>query len=303
MSTTTLTDLASETQFAGPLWLREGVGALYAKGEVHTGPFSMPLLRMAGLNKLPTTGQISILDLCCGTGITTYNLHLLFKEQGIQDNVDLTCGDLSAGQLQFLDRRIKEMQWKKTKTIQINAQKTNLPSHVFDYITCVFGLMVIPDSQAALEECYRMLKPGGTLGCVVWYKELWSDYVRDALCQLPGHPNWPESSDELTDAWAQGPWSNPHYVRSMLHRRGFVNIEMQTKSIMIDFKNAEDFYEVYDAFIEWVTDRYWTEQEKRLCRPLIKPAVVRFMEDKYGKNKPFAIEKIAIMAAAKTPVL
>lgn len=148
-----------------------------------------------------------------------------------------------------------------------------------------------------------MLKPGGILGCVVWYKELWSDYVRDALCQLPGHPNWPESSDELTDAWAQGPWSNPHYVRSMLHRRGFVNIEMQTKSIMIDFKNAEDFYEVYDAFIEWVTDRYWTEQEKKLCRPLIKPAVVRFMEDKYGKNKPFAIEKIAIMAAAKTPAL
>jgi hypothetical protein len=41
------TELASETHFAGPLWLREDVGAIYAKGEVHTGPFSMPLLRMA----------------------------------------------------------------------------------------------------------------------------------------------------------------------------------------------------------------------------------------------------------------
>lgn len=116
------TDLASETQFAGPLWLREGVGALYAKGEVHTGPFSMPLLRWAGLDKLPSTEKITVLDLCCGTGITTSELHALFKEQGIEDNVNLTCGDLSAGQLQFLDQRIKEMQWKNTKTMQMNAQ-------------------------------------------------------------------------------------------------------------------------------------------------------------------------------------
>lgn len=53
------TELASETHFAGPLWLREDVGAIYAKGEVHTGPFSMPLLRMADLDKLPTKGLIN----------------------------------------------------------------------------------------------------------------------------------------------------------------------------------------------------------------------------------------------------
>lgn len=126
------TDLASETQFAGPLWLREGVGALYAKGEVHTGPFSMPLLRWAGFDRLHPTEKIDVLDLCCGTGITTSELHALFKEQGIQDNVNLTCGDLSAGQLQFLDQRIKKMQWKNTKTVQMNAQvRFPLLSHTY----------------------------------------------------------------------------------------------------------------------------------------------------------------------------
>ncbi|EGX90509.1 UbiE/COQ5 family methyltransferase, putative [Cordyceps militaris CM01] len=296
------TDLAYETHFAGPLWLREGVGALYAKGEVHTGPFSEPLLRKAGLDKIPPKDQVDILDLCCGTGITTATLHKLFKEQGIQDNVNLTCGDLSAGQLQFLGRRIQENQWKNTKITKMDAQKTGLPDDSFDYITCVFGLMVIPDSQAALEECYRMVKPGGTVALTVWHKELWSDEVRDALCQLPGYPNWPESSDELINAWAQGPWSNLHYVRSMLHRRGFVDIELQTKSIMIEFNDAEDFYEVYDAFIEWVTDRYWTEEEKKICRPLVRAAIIRFLDGKYGKGKPFAIEKVGIMATAKAPL-
>lgn len=115
-------ELASETHFAGPLWLRGEVGALYAKGEVHTGPFSMPLLRMANLDKLPSKGRISILDLCCGSGITTSELHVLFKEQGIQDKVDLICGDLSAGQLEFLDKRIKDMGWQNTRTLQMNAE-------------------------------------------------------------------------------------------------------------------------------------------------------------------------------------
>ena len=82
----------------------------------------MPLLRMANFDKLPSKGRISILDLCCGSGITTSELHALFKEQGIQDKVDLTCGDLSAGQLEFLDKRIKDMGWQNTSIVQMNAE-------------------------------------------------------------------------------------------------------------------------------------------------------------------------------------
>lgn len=78
---------------------------------------------------------------------------------------------------------------------------------------------------------------------------------------------------------------------------------MQTKSIMIGLKDAEDFCKVYDAFIEWVTDRYWTEEERRVCRPLIRPAIVQFIEEKYGKGKPFAIEKVCILATSKKPLI
>jgi hypothetical protein len=126
-------------------------------------------------------------------------------------------------------------------------------------------------------------------------------YVRDALSNLPGLPNWPQTSLELTNSWAQGPWENPHYVSSMLHRRGFVDIDVQIKSIMIPLKDAEDFYEVYDAFIEWVVDRYWTEEEKRVCKPLLRETIVGYMERRFGKGKPFEIEKVCILATAKRP--
>jgi SAM-dependent methyltransferase len=127
LSTTSTTEklkstTATDTSFAGPLWLKKDVGALYAKGEVHTGPFSVPLLRMAGMDKLPAQESYSILDLCCGSGVTTSELQALFKEQNIQDKTNLICGDLSAGQLEYLDARIKQQGWKNTKTALMNAQ-------------------------------------------------------------------------------------------------------------------------------------------------------------------------------------
>lgn len=149
-----LPDLASETRFAGPLWLREDVGYLYAKGEVHTGPFSMPLLRMGGFDKLtlpPMGGNLRILDLCCGSGITTHELQALLQEQGMQENVDVVCGDFSAGQLKYLDKRIQKMGWKNTVTRQMNAEKNGEPDMSFDHVVCAQGMMIIPDSQAALQ--------------------------------------------------------------------------------------------------------------------------------------------------------
>jgi hypothetical protein len=144
-----------------------------------------------------------------------------------------------------------------------------------------------------------MLKPNGTFALSVWFKEHWITHVRDALSQLPGLPYWPQTSEELTGAWAQGPWENPHYVEAMLHRHGFSDIEVQIKSIFIELKDADDFYEVYDAFIEWVIDRFWTAEERKMCKPLVRYAIVKHMNEKFGKGKPFKIEKICMLATCK----
>ncbi|KAH6676823.1 putative UbiE/COQ5 family methyltransferase [Halenospora varia] len=290
---------ATDTAFAGPLWLNPDVGALYAKGERHTGPFSMPLLRMANLDTMPKKDSYNILDLCCGSGITTAELHALLKELSLHDKTSIMSADLSAGQLAYLDKRIKENGWTNNVTQQMNAQKTGQPSEAFDAITCAQGFMIIPDSMAALDECHRMLKPNGIFALSVWYQECWITHVRDALSHLRGLPYWPQTSGELTGAWAQGPWENPHYVEAMLHRHGFSDIKITTKSIHIPLNDADDFYEVYDAFIDWTMERFWTEEERRVCGPLVRPAVVKYMGEKFGVGKPFAIEKICMLATCK----
>jgi SAM-dependent methyltransferase len=125
VSTTTSTEipakkhLVEDTKFSGGLWLNPEIGNLYSRVERITGPFSIPLLHMTGLFELPKS--ITVLDLCCGTGVTSSYLQQLALEKGARDKVDLTCGDFSASQLAIVNKKIKDHKWDNAKAVQVNA--------------------------------------------------------------------------------------------------------------------------------------------------------------------------------------
>jgi ubiquinone/menaquinone biosynthesis C-methylase UbiE len=81
----------------------------------------MSLLRMEKLDQLQKQDRYYILDLWCGSGVTAHEPQVLFREQGIENKVGLTCGDFSDGQLEYLDKRIKRVEWKNTVTRQMDA--------------------------------------------------------------------------------------------------------------------------------------------------------------------------------------
>lgn len=85
----------------------------------------------------------------------------------------------------------------------------------------------------------------------------------------------------------------------MLHRHGFGDIEVAVKSSFIELKDADDFYEVYDAFVQWVIERFWAAEESRVCKPLVRDAIVKHMTEKFGEGKPFEIEKVCLLANCK----
>ena len=96
-----------------------------------------------------------ILDVCCGTGDWTIQLA---EEAPEAEVVGL---DFSENMLEVAAE--KTSGHPNIELIQGNAMALPFDDGSFDYVTIGFGLRNLPDYGSAVEEFYRVLKPGGTL--------------------------------------------------------------------------------------------------------------------------------------------
>jgi len=114
----------------------------------------------------------SILDLGAGTGYATYALHKKFPKANI------TALDLAESMLAVAKSRQPFMSKLKKKISFVNAEAECLPlvDNSMDLIYSSLTLQWVNSLDAALEECRRVLKPGGML--------LFSTFGPDTLKEL-----------------------------------------------------------------------------------------------------------------------
>ena len=98
-----------------------------------------------------------ILDLAGGTGDISKQLSKKFK------NSTIVVYDLSYKMIKKAKHRISH---KNLYYINGSAELLSLPSNCLDLITISFGLRNFSNIEAAIEECYRVLKYGGKLYCL-----------------------------------------------------------------------------------------------------------------------------------------
>ncbi len=114
------------------------------KGAQH--PFLTRYVDMHGLK-----GK-KLLDIACGTGVLT--------EQFVRMGADVTAVDLTPKAVELTKKRL-ELYDLKANVVEGDAQKLPFPDHTFDYV-CAWGcLMHMPETEKAISEIYRVLKPGG----------------------------------------------------------------------------------------------------------------------------------------------
>lgn len=97
------------------------------------------------------TGEV--LEVAVGTGL---NLPLYPAD------VELTGLDLSEGMLGIARARAEEL-GRPVTLRQGNAHALPFDDDSFDTVVCTFGLCAIPDTDAAVDEMIRVLRPGGKL--------------------------------------------------------------------------------------------------------------------------------------------
>lgn len=108
------------------------------------------LVKRAALKLLKIDKESSVLDLFCGTGDL---VNLLLKTN---KNLQITGVDFSDKMLEIAKRSYPQVEF-------IEADCTKLPfkNDSFNYITMSFGLRNVQNREAAIKECFRVLKPSG----------------------------------------------------------------------------------------------------------------------------------------------
>jgi SAM-dependent methyltransferase len=119
-------------------------------------PFAADLAR-----RLPEHPSGDVLEIACGTGLVTRRLR-----ERLRPSVRLVATDVSRAMLDYAqakhDARL-DIEWREA-----DAMKLPFEDNEFTAVVCGFGIMFMPDHQAALKETRRVLKEGGILLFDVW---------------------------------------------------------------------------------------------------------------------------------------
>lgn len=121
---------------------------------------------------------------------------------------------------------------------EMDAAEPNLAAKRFDAVTCRWGLMFMPDVEAALTTWHSLLVPGGRLAIAVWGPPdrvpmiaLPSRIIGEALDLPPPEPDVP-SAFRLCDVDA---------LQETLRNAGFSNITCEEMTVTFTFASADEF--------------------------------------------------------------
>lgn len=115
------------------------------------------------VKKLPVHPQARILDVAGGTGDISFLLQQHYPYLNLEVMIcDLTPAMLEVGRNRSFNKGLNQ----GIKWVCGNAERLPLPDASIDLYTIAFGLRNVTHLEQALEEAWRVLKPGGHFFCL-----------------------------------------------------------------------------------------------------------------------------------------
>lgn len=189
----------------------------------------------------------SVLDVACGTGVTT---RLAKKCVGLNGHVDGL--DINAPML----AKAKELaSGLDINWIESDVCGNGLRADTYDVIMSQHGYHYFPDKPGALREFLRLLAPGGRVAFSIWDGH--SPYTK-AICAAVERHISPEIAMKQR---AQRETPSADALREQVSREGFSDVSVIRQELMIDVPLAPEFVPLHlgsmpiaEAFIDLPKD-------------------------------------------------
>ena len=104
-----------------------------------------------------------VLDVACGTGLVTLQAAAQVGTTGSVVGTDIADKMLTCARAMARQQGLPQLTFE-----HMDAEHVGFPDATFDAALCALGLMYVPTPMRALQEMYRVLKPGGRAVAAVW---------------------------------------------------------------------------------------------------------------------------------------
>ena len=226
----------SEQQEMLERWERAAAG--WGKRAERVRDSSMPVSAWL-LDHLELQPGQQVLELAAGPGDTGFMAAELIKPGGT-----LICSDWAEAMLEVARERARELGIDNVEFKRLELEWIDLPTASVDAALCRWGVMLSVDPPAVLQECRRVLRPGGHFALAVWdrpERNPWATTPGRALIEL-GHAEPPDP-----DAPGMFALADPSRLKELLEAAGFAEV-------VVDSVEAPRTHESLNAYIEETLD-------------------------------------------------
>ncbi len=177
-----------------------------------------------------------VLELAAGPGDTGF-----LAAELIQPGGTLICSDGAEAMLALARERARALEVPGVEFKRLELEWIDLPAADVDAIICRWGLMLILDPAAAVQECRRVLRPGGRLAVAVW-----DEPARNPWATIPARALAANGHVPLADPLASPGMfalAAPGVLAELLQTAGFTDVVVDRVELPHTYDSVERYLE------------------------------------------------------------